>query len=62
MVHCSLTSEEINYFDSSLALTYTVLCGSKEPTSAYILKLDKSKYLLYRVKGLVLPDEYLLQQ
>ena len=62
IIHCSLTSKEINYFDSSLPLAYTVLCGSKEPTSAYIHRLDKTKYPLYRVKSLVLPDENLLQK
>ena len=57
LIFCDLTKSEINYFDSSLPLAYTVLCGSKEPTSTYIHKLDKSNYPLYRVKRLIIKDE-----
>ena len=62
IVYCDLTKSEINYFDSSLPLAYSVLCGRKEPTSAMIHKLDKSNYPLYRVKRLVIPDGQYLQQ
>lgn len=62
IVYCDLTKSEIDYFDSSLPLAYSVLCGSKEQTSAMIHKLDKSNYPLYRVKRLVIPDEQYLQQ
>ena len=62
IVYCDLTKSEIDYFDSSLPLAYSVLCGSKEQTSAIIHKLDKSNYPLYRVKRLVIPDEQYLQQ
>jgi C1A family cysteine protease len=62
VVYCDLTNSEINYFDSSLPLAYSVLCGSKEPTSALVHKLDKSNYPLYRVKKLVIPDDQYLTE
>ena len=61
IVYCDLTKSEINYFDSSMPLAYSILCGSKEQTLAKIHKLDKSNYPLYRVKRLVIPDEQYLQ-
>lgn len=62
IVYCSLTNSEINNFNSDLPIAYTVLCGSKEPTMAYVHKLDKSNYPLYRVKKFVIPDEQYLKQ
>ena len=61
IVYCDLNKNEINYFDSDLPIAYSVLCGSKEPTSAIVHKLDKENYPLYRVKSLVIPDDQYVQ-
>ena len=61
IVYCDLHINEIYYFDSNLPMVYSVLCGSKESTSAIVHKLDKENYPLYRVKRLVIPDDQYVQ-
>ena len=58
-IYCRIKQEEIKYFadNPDLPLTYDLLCGAKEPTFAFVNKLDKSKYPVFKVKYFILPEE-----
>ena len=59
LIYCKIKQNEINYFeyDNNLPLAYDILCGHKERTDVIVHKLDKSKYPLFRVKQIILPQE-----
>ena len=56
-IYCKITQNELSYFNeySYMPLAYDILCGSKEETAAIVNILDKKKYPVFRVKGLVKP-------
>ena len=58
LIYCKIKKDEISYFgyNSNLPLTYDILCGSKEPMDAKVNMLDKTKYPVYRVQKLILPE------
>ena len=62
-IYCKMSQDDINYFDqnSMLPLAYDILCGKKEETASFVHKLDKKKYPVFRVKGLVRPSYYNLK-
>ena len=57
-IYCRIKKEEINYFDSNknLPMTYDILCGTKEPMNAFVYKLDKTKYPVFKVKYFIMPE------
>ena len=59
LIYCKIKQNEINYFeyDNNLPLAYDILCGHKERMDAIVHKLDKSKYPVFRVKQIILPQE-----
>ena len=62
-IYCKITQNDLSYFNEypNLPLAYDILCGSKEETGAIINILDKTKYPVFRVKGLVTPDSKYLE-
>jgi hypothetical protein len=62
-VYCRLKQEEINYFEGNedLPLLYDIFYGVKEPMNAYVYKLDKTKYPVFKVKYFVSPKEKCLK-
>ena len=60
-VYCNIKQDEVDYFDNytsiSNPLAYNVLCGVKEEIGVFVLKLDTTKYPIFRVKSLLLPLE-----
>lgn len=62
IVYCSINSDELDYFQNppkneDSYLRYDALCGSREIINATVIKLDKNKYPLFRIKKFVLNDE-----
>ena len=62
IVYCTIGSDELDYFidppkNEDSYLSYDVLCGSREIISATVVKLDKTKYPVFRIKKFVLNDE-----
>ena len=57
LLHCKLTQNDINNIpqNNDLPIAYDILCGRKEKTTAYVLKLDTTKYPIYRIKEFILP-------
>ena len=51
-IYCRIKQEEIKYFENNknLPLAYDILCGIREPMDAFIYKLDKTKYPVFKVK------------
>ena len=60
VILCSITQNELNYIESSnnknLPIVYDILCGEKEVTNMIVHKLDKTKYPVFRVNKVVLPQ------
>ena len=52
-----MTQNDINNIpqNNDLPIAYDVLCGKKEKTSVSVLKLDTTKYPIYRIKKFILP-------
>ena len=62
MIYCKMAQNELNYFSqNNLPLAYDILCGSKEETASIVHILDKTRYPVFRVKGLVMPDYHSLE-
>ena len=59
LIQCKMNSNEINYFQQNdqSPLAYDILCGEKEETGAIVHELDTTKYPVFRVKELILPEE-----
>ena len=57
LLYCNLTQNDINNIpqNNDLPIAYDVLCGKKEKTSVSVLKLDTTKYPIYRIKKFILP-------
>ena len=61
LVNCNIKQNEVDYFDSVNELSYTplvntILCGYKEEIPVIVYKLDKTKYPVFKIKSLILPD------
>jgi len=59
IVHCKFNQSEINYLEKNnyFSLIYDVLCGVKEQTQIIIKKVNKTKYPVFRVNKVVLPEK-----
>ena len=57
-IYCRIKQEEIKYFEDNkdLPLAYDIFCGSREPMNAFVYKLDKTKYPVFKVKYFVIPE------
>ena len=60
-VYCDLKQNEVDSFDSVSTLshsplTYNVLCGAKEEIPVIVYKLDTTKYPIFKVKKILLPQ------
>ena len=57
LLYCKLTQDDIDNIpqNNDLPIAYDILCGRKEKTTAYVLKLDTTKYPIYRIKEFILP-------
>ena len=57
LLNCKLTQDDIDNIpqNNDLPIAYDILCGRKEKTTAYVLKLDTTKYPIYRIKEFILP-------
>ena len=60
LILCSIKQNELDYIESSndknLPIVYDVLCGDKEETSMIVHILDKTKYPVFRINKMVLPQ------
>ena len=61
LIYCDLKKEEIEYFDdfskqSEIPLIYYIFCGTKYSTDTFTYKLDKSKFPIFKIRSLVLPN------
>ena len=60
---CNIKEFEVNYFKKDFIdfntnnLFYSKLCGIQKPAFFYIFQLDKTKYPIFYVQKLILPDE-----
>ena len=64
LIKCKFTQNDVDFIgenNNNESLFYDVLCGDKQSTSAIVHKLDKTRYPIFRVKSLILPEEEILR-
>ena len=59
--YCDLKNDEIDYFDDMYTMdfnpiVYSVLCGAKESSYKMGVKLDTTKYPVFKVNNFILPE------
>ena len=62
LIYCDIKQKEVSYFEdlstqSDSPMVYNLLCGYVTSTSTIAYKLDKTKYPVFRVKNLYLPNK-----
>ena len=58
LIICELTSNELNLFSGSTSpLAYNLFCGEKEEMLATVYNLDKSRYPVFKIKKIYLPEK-----
>ena len=64
LLKCKLTQNEVDFIGENKnnePLFYDILCGDKQSTFAIAHKLDTTRYPIFRVKALILPEEEILR-